>query len=400
MWKFGFGSKIDSTIKPYLNINSKRKIPVIVCYKDNLKLVKNKILYNSGKVKHEYDNVNAVACELSPLSIDKISDIPEVSYILFDHKASLCLKKSHSIMEINHSRVFNLTGKGIGIGIVDTGVYPHPDLTFVRNTISYFQDLVNSFEKPYDDNGHGTFMCGLIASSGHVSGGIYQGMAPDSNLCVIKAFDASGKGFLSDIIKSIDVLISLKDKYNIKVIVLPFEFPYINKFKVNPLEEIVKKAVAENISVVVPSGNLGPQPYSIYFPGNMKQVITVGGVICKDNKLKEYKVASFSGRGPSIDGTVKPDLIAPCMNVTSLASNTLYLPATRSKPELTVSYTTMSGTSISCALIAGVLSLILEKTPNLTPQDLKSILCLSTLSIGENKFSQGSGIFVFDKIVK
>lgn len=400
MWAFGFGKKIDPNIKTYMKINMKRKIPIVVCYRDNFKMIRNKILYNGGKIKYEYQHVKAISCEMSPYSVDKLSEIPEISYISVDHKASLVLRNSGEAMGVNHARVFNLTGKDIGIGIIDSGVFPHPDLTSKRNAISYFHDLINGCEKPYDDNGHGTFTCGCIAGSGTLSSNIYTGMAPNSNLCVIKAFDASGNGFISDIIMGMDILIELKDKYNIRIICLPFEFPYINKLKANPLEEIIKNAFKENISVVTPSGNLGPQPYSIYFPGNIKEVITVGGCACIDSSVKNYKVCSFSGRGPACDGNQKPDIIAPSMGITSLAADTSYYPIKRIKPDIKSPYTTLSGTSAACALIAGACALILEKTPELKPGDLKSVLTLSTVSIGENKFSQGNGLLIFDKILK
>lgn len=400
MWFLGFGKKIDSNIKTYMKINMKRKIPIILCYKDNLKMIKNKILYNGGKIKYEYLHVNAISCELSPYSVDKLSEIPEVSYISIDHKAALTLKNAGEAMGINHARVFSLTGKGIGIGLVDSGVFPHSDLTSKRNSISFFYDLINGYEKPYDDNGHGTFLSGCIAGSGALSSNQYVGTAPDSNLCVVKAFDASGNGFISDIVKAIDLLIALKDKYNIRIICLPFEFPYMSKMKVNPLEEIIKNALIDNISIIAPSGNLGPQPYSIYFPGNIKDVVTVGGCSCIDNNIKNYKVSSFSGRGPTSGGIAKPDLVAPSMGITSLASNTSYNPTLRVKPDVKNPYSTMSGTSAACALITGVCALILEKTPELKPGDLKSVLTLSTISIGENKFSQGNGLMIFDKILK
>lgn len=400
MWLFGFEGRLDKSLKPYMNINSKKKIPVIICYKGNLKLIKSKIAYNSGKTKHEYSSINAISCELSPYAIDKISEIPEVSFICFDHKAALCLKNAAGVLGISHAQTFKLTGKNIGIGVVDTGVFPHPDLTIGKNPIAYFHDLVNGYLKPYDDNGHGTFISGCIASSGYSSSGMYTGVAPDSSLCMIKAFDAAGHGFMSDIIKAIDIMLTIKDKYNIRVICLPFEFPYINSIKVNPLLNIIKKAIDMNITVVAPSGNLGPQPYSIYFPGNIKEVITAGGANCPDNTVKNFMVSSFSGRGPSIDGSQKPDVIAPCVNITSLASCTSYVPFGKSRLDIKSPYITMSGTSIACAFISGICALILEKTPNLTPSDIKSIVSLSTLSIGENKYSQGNGIFIFEKIVK
>ncbi|TDT63249.1 S8 family serine peptidase [Fonticella tunisiensis] len=397
---FGFGGKIDKNIKPYLNINSRRAIPVILCYKSNFKLIKNKILSAGGKIKYEYQNVNAVSCELSPFSIDKISEIPEVSFICFDYKASLCLRKSKDMLGIKHATTFNLTGKGIGIGLVDTGIYPHPDLTVRRNAIAFFKDLINGYNSPYDDNGHGTFMAGLIASSGHMSSQMYTGVAPGANILCIKAFDSAGKGFVSDIIKAIDILVSVKDTYNMKVLCLPFELPGLEKLKTNPMEDIIKKAISLGITVIAPAGNLGPQPYSIYFPGNINEVITVGGASTLDGNIKNISICSFSGRGPTLSGLAKPDISAPAHNVISLLSDTLYTPSERKNVSLKTYYTTMSGTSISCALISGICTLILEKTPGLTPQDLKSILCLSTISIGENKFSQGKGLFIFDKIIK
>lgn len=400
MGLLGFGNKIDKKLNPYVKINSKRKIPVILSYSGNDKLVRNKIISNNGKIKYEYENLNAFSCELSPTSIDKLSEIPEVSYICFDYKASLCLRKSSDALGVGYAKLFNLTGKGIGIGVIDTGVFNHPDLVSERRSIRLFKDLINGYDTLYDDNGHGTFTCGCISSSGYISEGIYRGIAPDSNLYVIKAFDASGNGFMSDIIKGIDMLIALRESENIRILCLPFEIVYLDDLKINPLELIIKKANLLNISVIVPSGNHGPYPYTIYCPGNIPEVLTVGGIDCGGNNIKNFKISNFSGRGPAMDGSQKPDISAPCMSITSLASDTFYNPSIKKINDLKNPYITKSGTSISCALICGFAALLLEKNPNLMPQDLKAMLCLSTLTIGESKFSQGSGFFVFDKIVK
>lgn len=397
---FSFKNKLDKTISPYVKINSKRKIPVIICYSGSEKVVKNKIVSNGGKIKYEYQNISAYACELSPKSVDKLSELPDVSYISFDHKASLCLRKSGDTLGVGYAKLFSLTGKGIGIGVVDSGVFIHPDLTVERRSIRYFADLVNNHDKPYDDNGHGTFICGCIASSGNQSDGLYRGMAPDANLCVVKAFDASGNGALSDIIKGIDLFLSIKEEENIRLLCLPFEVSCLDKLKINPLELIIKKAISLGIAVIAPSGNHGSMPYSIYCPGNIKEVITVGGIDTTSNDLKHYTASNFSGRGPTLSGAAKPDVSAPCISVTSLASDILYKPNFKKLPKIKTPYTTMSGTSISCALICGFAALLLEKNPALLPQDLKSILCLSTISIGESKYAQGSGLFIFDKLTK
>ena len=63
----------------------------------------------------------------------------------------------------------------IGIAILDTGIYPHPDFTR-RNRIIAFHDFVNGRHSPYDDNGHGTFV-GVAAGNGYASDGEYKGVA-------------------------------------------------------------------------------------------------------------------------------------------------------------------------------------------------------------------------------
>jgi serine protease AprX len=283
----------------------------------------------------------------------------------------------------------------VGIGIIDTGVFPHPELQERRNAISFFSDLINGYLKPYDDNGHGTFISGCIASQGE-----YPGIAPDSSLYMIKAFDSSGNGFMSDIIKGIDILITSRQKYNLRVICLPFEFPYLNETSIEPLIEIIKKAIKLNILVMACSGNLGSKPYTIYPPGSIKDVVTVGGADCNGYDLNNIRVSGFSGRGPLLNGASKPDIIAPCANITSLSSNTSYIPGVRKTPTFDNKYRSASGTSIACAIMSGICALILEKNPNLTSNDLKSILTISSQTTGESKYAEGSGLFNFEKIIK
>lgn len=396
MWSFIPMSKIDPRIKAYLKGNTRRKLPVIITCRGDTKKIKSKVIYNGGRLRHEYENVNAIACDLSSLGVDRLSEQPDVFYITMDYKASLCMKTASSSVGISRASSLKLTGKGVGIGLIDTGVFPHPDLMHPRNSISFFQDLIGDFKKPYDNNGHGTFLAGCICSSSSV----YPGIAPGANLCVVKAFDASGHGLMSDIMKAIDILLEIREKHNIRVICLPFEFPYMTRMKANPLEELIKKAISMNISVVAPSGNMGMQPCSIYFPGNIKDVITVAGAVCESNNEKLLSISSFSGRGPGPKELPKPDLAAPSVNITSLATRVSYVPSRSPSLEEASMYTTMSGTSIACALISAVCAVVLEKTPELKCQDLKSVIRLSTISMGENKYAQGTGLFVFDKLLK
>ena len=132
----------------------------------------------------------------------------------------------------------------------------------------------------------------------------------------------------------------------------------------------------------------------------MKDVITVAGAVCSSTNEKLFSISSFSGRGPGPDELSKPDLAAPAVNVASLASSLSYIPSRSLPADASSMYTTLSGTSIACALVSAACAVVLEKSPELKCQDLKSVLRLSTVSMGENKYSQGTGLFVFDKLLK
>ena len=79
----------------------------------------------------------------------------------------------------------NLYGSGIGIAVLDSGIYPHPDFMNHGSRITAFRDFVNHRQTPYDDNGHGTHIAGIIAGSGYLSEGKYMGMAPRAHLIIL-----------------------------------------------------------------------------------------------------------------------------------------------------------------------------------------------------------------------
>ena len=78
------------------------------------------------------------------------------------------------------------TGKGIGVAVLDTGIFPHIDF---GSRISVFRDFTGVRRSPYDDNGHGTHVSGILAGDGTASGGKYKGAAPGCSIAALKVLD-------------------------------------------------------------------------------------------------------------------------------------------------------------------------------------------------------------------
>ena len=120
-----------------------------------------------------------------------------------------------------------LTGAGIGVAVIDSGVTMwHDDLTNHTSTqypygdqrVSAFVDFVNGALTPYDDNGHGTHVAGLIAGNGYDSNGLKGGVAPDASLVSLKVLDANGVGSISNVIAALEWVLANHATYNIRVV--------------------------------------------------------------------------------------------------------------------------------------------------------------------------------------
>lgn len=257
----------------------------------------------------------------------------------------------------------NVTRKNdpVGVGIVDSGIYPHMDL---KKKIIHFYDCINIKNEPYDDNGHGTHIAGIIGGNGAASSSRYRGVNPDANLIIIKGLDNKGGGNVSQVVKGIEYLIENRKKYNIKVINISMGGTEEEYVKYNPLLKIVEDAWNSGITVCVAAGNSGPLKGSITIPGTSKKVITIGAsddnIPIKSFGTKKVLV-NYSGKGPTKECIVKPDILCPGTNIISCKNNYS-------------GYTSKSGTSMSTAVITGLVSLMISKNPDMTPKDIKKCI--------------------------
>ena len=278
-----------------------------------------------------------------------------------------------------------VSGRGVTVAVLDTGVDgTHGDLSgrVVQNLkLADSQSLGVGFSYPLAlpnlpntdlVYGHGTFVAGVIAGNGQQSSGKYAGVAPGANILGLSAGDAS----LLFILSGFDYLLANAASFNVRVVNCSFSAN--TAFDVNDPVNIATKMLTDNgVSVVFSAGNTGPgadslNPYSI-----APWVISTGAT---DNR---GILANFSSRGDFGSSLFRPTLVAPGVNTVSLRPSTLASVTTAegllandsalSAGELPY-YTTGSGTSYSAPQVAGVIALMLEVNPNLTPAQIRDIL--------------------------
>lgn len=276
-----------------------------------------------------------------------------------------------------HSRYGN--GNGSIVAVLDSGIYPHVDLI---GNIKLFVDMVDNKMTPYDDSSHGTHVCGIIAGRG-TANPKYAGVAPGCKLVVIKVLDHAGKGTKHNLVSGLRWVLSNHKRYNIHIVNISIGTEARScADEQSELLLTVDELWNEGLTVIVSAGNNGPGYNTITSPGISRKVITVG---TNDAMIRNGSI-SYSGRGPTPCDAMKPDVIAPGAGIVSCA------------PTLT-GYARKSGTSMSTPMVSGAAALAFSNYPNLTNEEFKKILCLSSNDIGLDRFSQGCGYLNINKLL-
>lgn len=152
------------------------------------------------------------------------------------------------------------------MAILDTGVFLHPDL---ENCVYGFRDFLKKKQQPYDDNGHGTHVAGMIAGSGTASAGRYQGVAPGAQLVCLKVLDQRGNGYVSDVLAGLRWVRQNGSQYGIRIINISVgSFTPKGMSEDSALVRGVDAAWDAGYVVVVAAGNNGPAAHTITTPGS------------------------------------------------------------------------------------------------------------------------------------
>lgn len=282
-------------------------------------------------------------------------------------------------------------GQGIGVAVLDTGIVPHPDFD---HRIVGFYDVIGEQALPYDDNGHGTHVSGVICGNGRLSGGMYAGIAPKAHIIMIKVLDQKGNGNIFHVLKGIRWVLENKKRYGIRIVnisvgTLPQEGSYEEEQLIAAVELLWDKGLV----VVAAAGNYGPGRGTITTPGISKKIITVGS--SNDQQYAKDTGGSkknYSGRGPTKECVCKPDVVAPGSYITSC--NAHYLKKRNS------AYTVKSGTSMATPVVSGAIAVLLSKYPDMGNVEVKLRLRGSCRDLGMEQNQQGWGMLCVDCLLK
>jgi serine protease AprX len=280
------------------------------------------------------------------------------------------------------------TGNGVGVAVIDTGIAGDiPDFVTGGRSRVIASAVTNPCATDANDQfGHGTHVAGLIAGNSLNTParrnlmGRYMGVAPRANLISVKVSDDDGDTTVLDVIYGIQFAVDHRHTFGIRVVNLSLSSTVAESYLTDPLDAAAESAWFSGLVVVAAAGNGGTAADAVsYAPGNDPYVISVGGLDDRGTRSRDDDVlAPWSSRGLTQDGVRKPEVLAPGLRlVSTLAIGSDFEKLCR-RCIVGRSYFRLSGTSMSTAVVSGVAALMLEKRPNLTPNQVKGAL-LSTL---------------------
>ncbi|MDE6303049.1 MAG: S8 family serine peptidase, partial [Clostridia bacterium] len=244
--------------------------------------------------------------------------------------------------------------------VMDTGISPHTDLSLPRERIVHFEYMINEENEPYDDNGHGTFVTGVICGNGILSGGRIKGIAPRANVVGIKVIGESGESGTFKILDGMQWLFDNYRQYGIKVVCMSFGADPLSY--ADPLKMGAEMLARSGLIVVAASGNSGEN--ALKSPAISNEIISVGAVD------SDGRIAPFTSRGV-YQGALRPDVFADGVDVKGIAAGG--------------TYSTMTGTSASAPYVAGACSLLCQKYRNITPRQAKHAIVSSSQTVDGNR---------------
>ena len=347
------------------------------------------------------------------------------------------------------------TGRNVTMAFLDSGFYAHIDLTEpVNRIIAYHsiftpEDVSTLLQTTDVASWHGMMTSVVAAGNGHLSAGLYRGIAPNANVVLVK-IGKTGRIPESNIEMGLSWVLENKDKYGIRIVNISAGGDFEQSYLDNPLCKVVEEAVVAGLVVVCAVGNAGLAPgHPVLPPASSPAAIAVGGLDDQNSLDRARRGMYRSSYGPTIDGLQKPEVIAPGIWVAApilphtptAGEAQLYatldsapddelrkiisanegidkdideakeLPVPLLRQLITIKlregnvinkhYKFVDGTSFASPIVASIIACMLEANPQLTPQRVKRILIETAERVpGVEVERQGWGVVAPRKAVE
>jgi serine protease AprX len=412
-------------------------IPVIICLRESADPSAVGVQLAKSKVKEFLSSRNVQVSEsdfyifasLLPDDIKGLADLKDWVYQIWKDETTYghLLSSIDTIKATSCWRTFDARGQGITWAVMDTGIHAdHPHFAALKSVDMILSKNFSSSDTLDDREGHGTHVAGIIAGAApawaegkpyHAATFVEEqgndpqvieltaapsGVAPLAKLVNVKVLNDAGTGSASSAIRGLEYLRKLNDaSLGIKVdgvnmsLGYPFD-PQSYGCGYSPLCQEVTRAVDSGLIVVVSCGNWGyghttlstgeqvavPVVSSITDPANTQAAISVGSV--HKSSPHRYGISYFSSKGPTADGRMKPDLVAPGEKVISCFAH----------PDQGYEYKEASGTSAAAPHVSGAIAAFLSGHREFRgdPEGVKEIFLKTATDLGRERAYQGAGM--------
>jgi serine protease AprX len=323
--------------------------------------------------------------------------------------------------------VGRLRGAGVTVAFLDSGFYAHPDLVKPKDRILRYVDITNprarreDLDAPSDSAWHGMMTSVVACGSGRLSGGLYRGLASEARLVLVKVGSMSRIRH-DDIQRGLEWILRNRKRFDIRIVNVSCGGDYEASYLTDALSLAVERCTSAGILVCCAAGNLGHAPnHPVLPPASAPSAVTVGALDDKNQLSFSGWEMYHSSYGPTIDGFLKPEVIAPGIWVAApilpgtptaaqadllvrldaapddqldtlmdaapgidpeldaaRAANAPLRPLVASKMRsanlVTGHYKHVDGTSFAAPIVSSVAAQMIEANPELTPLQIKRLL--------------------------
>lgn len=371
------GDKVFDDLEARLaGLSPEQTTPVIAVFSttlDNTRLAALRTEVGPFDVTRSYTAVPGVATTLQKRQIEALARSGALVQVEEDRQVQLASAGAQASFGVKKAAEdFGLYGDAAGDGlktyssadsvvaVIDSGIDGgHVNLD--EGKVIAFQDMVRYPSStcaarppagtPFDQQGHGTHVASIIAGDGDGDPD-GRGVAPGAALIGLRVFDCTRYGSMSDVNAAIQWVIDHRNEHGIDAMNLSLGADVASDGK-DLTSRLLNVAATLGVASFVAAGNSGPNAATLGSPAGAKYAVTVGAIA--DTGANGFSIASFSSRGPTTDGRMKPDILAPGVDIRAADYNT------------GSGYTAKWGTSMATPFAAGVGVLALEADASLRP---------------------------------